>query len=288
MVSNVALSSLRPVAVASDMHRHRLRLDIPELLFLDALDPAHAEFSLAMNRANCLAYDGAASFTGDGSALGMPLWTLLDCCLVPSVMVGFAVSRVALPRDFVDTVDPGGAVDTLGVSEFIAVPSLEPGRVVGISLFASIPGHALGRRTKALGLYVHQAHEQIGVTQYGNASIRLHLSFGPMEVLASNVRVHSRPGETFVYRVTVPTPETLRAMVDGDLAHAWDREIWRDAATHVRVEASGRLAGNATLAPGSVLVDAVVEEGRVVSLAYLSAEAAQTLLRDAHRGRLEP
>ena len=183
--------------------------------FFDPTSPDDAAFCLAMNRGNCIAYDGSDQPAAAAAALGMPLWVFLDCCTLPSAMVGFAAPREALPDDLARRLDPDGSLPWLGVSEYMGIPSLEPGTVVGVSLFSLGRGLQLGTRTKALGLFALRARRQVGVAQYANPSVRLHLAFGDLELMARRAPVHSRPEETFVYTAPVPDPGRLAAMVRG-------------------------------------------------------------------------
>jgi hypothetical protein len=189
---------------------------------VDVLDPGSAPFCLAMNRANCLAYDGTLTPGPGQRALGMPLWVFLDCCVLPSVMVGYEVPRDALPADIADGLDPDAQLDWIGVSEYVALPSLTPGEVVGVSLFSLVSGSRLGLRAKALALRVLEAKTQLGIAQLTNAALGMHLRFGALEIVAAGVRVHSRPDETFIYRVQVPAAAALLAL-EQDGAGALDR-----------------------------------------------------------------
>jgi hypothetical protein len=252
------------------MNRPHLRYaDVPAVEWIDALDPALAAFHLALNRMNCHCYDGTPTLTGRPEALGMPLWTLMDCCFLPSAVVGFLAPRAALDDDLARMVDPEASLKDVAISEFIAVPTMVPGRVTGISLFSAWSGRALGRRSKALGLLCLDAKEQIGITQFSNPSILLHLAFGALHVVAPRVDVHSRPGETFVYRIDVPPRSVLHRLIDGDLRHAWDRGEALARAEWVQVLPNGSFPESAGLEVGSRVVDARVREGKVSEIAIL-------------------
>lgn len=207
---------LRAFCISSSFVRSRLVW--PDGLMVDFYDPTTAEdapFCLAMNRANCIAYDGSDRPGTAAEALGMPLWVFLDCCTLPSAMVGFAVPRDVLPSELADRLDPEQRLSWIGISEYMGLPSLEPGTVVGVSLFSLARGARLGLRSKALGLFALGASRQVGVAQYTNPSVRLHLAFGDLELLAARAPVHSRPNETFVYKAAVPDAGRLAAMVAG-------------------------------------------------------------------------
>ncbi len=251
----------------------------PEGLDVDFYDPTvagDAAFCLAMNRGNCIAYDGSEQPAAAAAALGMPLWVFLDCCTLPSAMVGFAAPRDALPEDLARRLDPDGSLAWLGVSEYMGLPSLEPGTVVGVSLFSLGRGVHLGTRSKALGLFALRARRQVGVAQYANPSVRLHLAFGDLELLAPRAPVHSRPEETFVYTAPVPDPGRLAAMVGGRalerkerapraVVHAFDPRQKEEVDAFVA--RSGRFA---------IVGTGLVEDGELTQLevAALESEAA--------------
>ena len=251
----------------------------PEGLAVDFYDPTvagDAAFCLAMNRGNCIAYDGSDQPAAAAAALGMPLWVFLDCCTLPSAMVGFSARRESLPEDLARRLDPDGGLAWLGVSEYMGLPSLEPGTVVGVSLFSLGRGLHLGTRSKALGLFALRARRQVGVAQYANPSVRLHLAFGDLELLAPRALVHSRPEETFVYTAPVPDPGRLAAMVGGRalerkeraplaVTHAFDPR--RQEEVDAFVARSGRFA---IVGTGSVEQGALTQ----LSIATLKTEAA--------------
>jgi hypothetical protein len=180
---------------------------------VDPLDVSNRDYCLAMNRANCIAYDGSPSPGAASTALGMPLWVFLDCCVLPSAVVGFELPAAAMPSDLRRAIDPTLQLEWLPFTEYIALPSVGRGEVVGVSLFSFAASGRWGRRTKALGLLLHAATQQIGVAQYTNPSVRLHLSLGPLRLLSRRTEVHSRPAETFVYKSLVASPEQLRRLI---------------------------------------------------------------------------
>jgi hypothetical protein len=183
---------------------------------VDGLDPSSAAFCAAMNRANCLAYDGTPTPGERQGALGMPAWVMLDCCVLPSAVFGFEVPRDALPRDLADIIDPTGTLDWVGVSEYIAIPSVREAEVVGVSLFSLAAGAGLGTRTKAMALSALNARRQVGVTQWSSPGVALHLRFGALRVVSGAVAIHSRPLETFVYAIDVPPKGLLDRIAAGE------------------------------------------------------------------------
>ena len=200
-----------------------------------AADPVSgARVARLLNIGNALAY---------GGEMGMPEWVMLDCGLLPTTFMGLcrraadlapraraslnerlarleatlpesrarAERRLGVPRG------PLRDDEWVPVAEFCALPTLTPGQVMGYSLFSLERG--LGVRAKALGLALHGAlgaRAQLGVAQYSNtAALRAHLRFGPLELLDPLTPLHTRAGETFIYRLALPPEDALIDMAAG-------------------------------------------------------------------------
>ncbi len=206
---------LRKFVIASQQHLALLDLADHDVAVYDPLSADDAPFCMAMNRANCLAYDDSVSPGDNPEALGMPLWVMLDCCLLPTGMFGFEAPRDAIPPEYADLLDPTGALGWIGVSEYVAARALEEASFVGVSLFSLASGCGLGARTKAFGLQAMAARRMTGVTQYDNDALATHLVFGPLEIVTPLVRVHSRPDRSFVYRVELPEPRKMKEIIRG-------------------------------------------------------------------------
>ncbi|MFT6397555.1 MAG: hypothetical protein ACJAYU_002309 [Bradymonadia bacterium] len=146
----------------------------------------------------------------------MPKWVMLDCCMLPSGIFGFEVPRELVPDELAEQLNPDRDLEWLGVSEYIALPSIAPGEVMGVSLFSFVTGLSLGRRSKALALAAHQATTQRGVTQWTSPGVPLHRAFGRMQITATGVPVHNRAHETFVYSVQLRPRDDLIALYNGE------------------------------------------------------------------------
>lgn len=213
-----ASTPLRPFAITGPTGAEHLRDS--GVRVVDATQPENRAFALAMNRGNCLAYDGLPQPGTAAGSLGMPRWVMLDCCALPSAIFGFEAPRDAVPSAVADTMDPEGALEWIGVSEYIALPTLRPAELIGVSLFSLVAGQRLGVRTKALTLRLLNADTQTGVTQWSGAGVKLHLEFGPLEITSTAVAVHDRPEETFIYRLNVPSPDELKR-IEGGARATW-------------------------------------------------------------------
>lgn len=186
-----------------------------ELRFYNVYDDGHSAFLTAMNRANCLAHDGTVVQKAEPDALGMPRWVMLDCAILPSGMFGFEVPAQAVPPDVRARLDPEGTLEWIGISEYVAIPTLDPQTFMGVSLFSLVEGMHLGVRTKALALKTLQPRYLRGVTQFDSPGLRVHIEFGPLEVISSVLAVHAKPVESFVYQMEVPAPFILDDMIAG-------------------------------------------------------------------------
>ena len=187
--------------------------DCEDAVVVDVLADQSLPFFRLMNAANARAF-------GD---LGMPAWVQLDCATLPTAMVGFAIRKRDLAPALAADLQNQAGVDVddnalVPVAEFCALPTPEPGHVVGFSLFSLVAG--LGVRAKALGLLVMGARVQTGVTQIDNTALRTHCRFGPLVVDKRGVQVHSKPGTTLVYRLQVPSSSTLIGLCTGSITRA--------------------------------------------------------------------
>ncbi len=207
---------LRPYVLGqSTLNRGLWGGRLPEdALVFDVLDPETGPVGELLSIANQTAFGN----------LGMPGWVQLDCATLPSFFSGFALPVVALPAEVHDallataparTAAALEATTWVPVSGFCAARTADPACIVAFSLFAVLPRRALGLRTKALGLLLHGARRQIGVTQYANSAVRIHSAFGPLRVLSATAPGHTHPLESFVYEVAVPAGETLETWAQG-------------------------------------------------------------------------
>ncbi len=185
--------------------------------FYDIFDPSCLDFYRLVNAGNCAAF-------GD---LGMPLWVQLDCCTLPSAMIGFTLPRAQIAPDLwrrlthhaerIFGPEAAARLDDydgpVPVSEYCGVRAHDPDVTLGFSMFALVPAARLGVRTKALALLAYGTPRQIGTTQWNNTAVRAHCRFGPLHILEPRARTHSRPEATFVYAIDVPAPDALLDLI---------------------------------------------------------------------------
>ncbi len=178
-----------------------------ETLYFD--DSANAEFCELINRSNQDAFGGRES-------MGMPRWVMLDCAILPSAIIGFMLPVEDTPDEVLSKLDVDDDYQGyVPVSEYCGCPTVEKDCVSGFSLHSQLVGHGIATRTKALALAVYGARSQIGVTQFYNPAIRVHVRFGAMEMLMHRPAVHTYPEDSFVYRLELPAKRTLVNMARG-------------------------------------------------------------------------
>ena len=215
-------------------------------------------FARLLNLANGVAY---------GGGMGMPEWVMLDCALLPAFFAGFmgpsgrlsfsdqslineglvrveeerSERRVLVEREL--NVPLGSLIEEewFPLAEFCAIPRLAPDELVGYSLYSLNRG--FGGRAKAFGLWLlhHLGYRrQVGVAQWSNpAAVKAHLRFGPLELLDPLTPSHTKAGETFIYRLTLPDRDTLEmravstVMVgQGEGNVAYTNREWRSVYDH--------------------------------------------------------
>ncbi|MEM1350351.1 MAG: hypothetical protein AAGI01_17455 [Myxococcota bacterium] len=207
--------ALTPFVLTTRRNHQWLHLDAPlgmELSVFDIDEPAHSPFGLLLNYTNQLAFGGETN-------MGMPLWVMLDCGIMPSAIVGFALPREVISDRLRDELAvPDKYAGWVPVSEYCACPALEPGCVSGFSLQSQLGGYGLGTRTKALALRIYGSTSQIGVTQFDNPSIRVHARFGALEIMIHRPALHTHPRKSFSYRTQLPSYAVLEAMARGEEA----------------------------------------------------------------------
>lgn len=172
-------------------------------------DEANADFCYILNNNNQIAFGGPKD-------MGMPLWVMLDCAILPTAMIGFMAHSSEIDDELWEELELDDDYEGMvPISEYCAAMSVEPGCVSGFSLHSVWPGQGLATRTKALALAVLNARQQVGVTQFNNPAIRVHARFGPMQVLIHRPRVHTHPEDSFVYKLQLPEQDMLVEMARG-------------------------------------------------------------------------
>lgn len=187
---------------------HELGEHALQYFFVDEAESA--TFGQILNFTNQLAFGGDTN-------MGMPLWVLLDCGILSSAVIGFGVSFEHADEALKERLQiPEGYTGLLPVSEYCACPTLEPGCVSGFSLQSQVTGQGIATRTKALAMLLYGARRQVGVTQFDNAAIRVHSRFGPMRITIHRPSLHTHASNSFVYKLSLPSPSRLAALARGE------------------------------------------------------------------------
>lgn len=212
MTPDTADRDLVPYVLTTRRNLPYLDLDVDigvdaETFFVE--DERHAEFCSILNRSNHEAFGGRES-------MGMPLWVMLDCAILPSAVVGFMLPVDRTPDEIIDKLDIDDDYEGyVPVSEYCGCPTVEKDCVSGFSLHSHLVGQGIATRTKALALAIYGARTQIGVTQFYNPAIRVHVRFGAMEIVTHRPAVHTYPEDSFVYRLELPPKKVLVNMAKG-------------------------------------------------------------------------
>ncbi len=203
---------LVPYVLAPRRNLEFLDLDLGDELQVETMlleNEENAEFCSILNRSNHRAFGGRDD-------MGMPLWVLLDCAILPSAVVGFMLPVERAPDAVVDRLDIDDDYEGyIPVSEYCGCPTVEEDCVSGFSLHSHLVGQGIATRTKALAMAVYGARSQIGVTQFYNPAIRVHVRFGAMEILVHRPAVHTHSEDSFVYRLELPPRQVLLNMATG-------------------------------------------------------------------------
>lgn len=223
---------------------------------VEIFEPDNQNFYRLVNAGNRLAFQG----------IGMPPWVQLDCCTLPSAMVGFCVDRDEVEESMwtqlvaytaqgfgaAAATALAGYAGPVPVTQYCAVASLVPGTMVGFSLYALLPGLGLGLRTKALALHCYGCRFQIGMTQYTNSAVRTHSTLGPLEILEPVAWPHLLQTETFIYRLDLDGVDLEGVALRGlsaPLAPDHAVRVALGPQTHVRVTALLEQHGRLEICP---------------------------------------
>jgi hypothetical protein len=128
--------------------------------------------------------------------LPLPAWVLSDLYLLPGAVLLVRGRADRLGRPLGEGLGSAPDADAI-LAAYVAVPSVEPGRFVGVSLMSFVPG--LGAWAKTLGAKMLRARRLEGVTQWNSPSLRTHTRLGPMQVIGRVPGDHELAPSSFVY-----------------------------------------------------------------------------------------
>lgn len=154
--------------------------------------------------------------------LKMPNWVYIDCVLMQTAVVGFALPVSMAPDHLIDYFerDPKVDVKTLDyipVSGQIAALGGDGKRFVGFSLFSlrrqigDIKIDKLAHKTKYAALSAIRAEEGdsfVGISQYDNKALTTHTRFGSkMYIEQTTMPLHPLRDMSFTYKMKVELDE---------------------------------------------------------------------------------
>jgi hypothetical protein len=128
---------------------------------------------------------------------------------MPGFVAGFAMKTAKLPAAIKKVMRYKDDFEWTPISLFIIIPTMKKGEWVAHNLCAinsMIPEadrlYALGFLSKAFGLWYANVETCCGMTQWGNAALKLHSHYGHLEILTAYTPVHSH-AKTITYRTEV-------------------------------------------------------------------------------------
>ena len=211
LIADLVASGLTPYAFG---RRANLELLHPspfgaDLHMVGADDPEHLAFHEFVNRLNGLAYGG--------KDMGMPAWVQIDCGILPSAFIGFALPAAELPERLKWDLDIGGHDGLVPISEAISIPTAEPGRWMSYSMSAVLSGRRIGYASKLLSLRAYGCRTTLGVAQFYNFALRLHTRFGALQIVEPHVPYHTCPENSFVYAMDLKGGHVLDRLERGEV-----------------------------------------------------------------------
>ena len=169
------------------------------------------------------AYLVSNSFAFGNPDLKMQNWVYIDCVLMQTAVVGFAIPVDKAPPAMLDFYEKDPWVDLtkldyIPVSGQIASLGADGKRLVGFSLFSlrkqigDMNVHKLANKTKYAALCVLKADEAesfVGISQYNNKALMTHTLFGKkMYIEQATVPLHPLHEMSFIYNIKVEFDES--------------------------------------------------------------------------------
>lgn len=168
------------------------------------------------------AYLVANSFAFGNPDLKMPNWVYIDCVLMQTAVVGFALPVDKAPVHMIDYYEKDPWVDIskldyIPVSGQIASLGVDGKRFIGFSLFslrrqiAHLDIHKLAHKTKYAALSTIRADKAesfVGISQYDNKALTTHTRFGKkMYIEQATSPLHPLRDMSFTYKMKIELDE---------------------------------------------------------------------------------
>lgn len=143
--------------------------------------------------------------------LATPRWVFYDCAFVPGFAAGFAYRTSKLPEHLKKVMRTDISSEWTPLSLFIIIPTIHKGEWVAHNLCSinsliekSQQFYGIGFLSKAFGLWYANVDQCTGMTQWGSPAVKLHSSYGHMEIIGAYAPVHTH-AKTLTYRVQINT-----------------------------------------------------------------------------------
>lgn len=154
--------------------------------------------------------------------LKMPNWVYIDCVLMQSAVVGFAIPVSKAPDSLIEHYERDPYVDVekldyIPVSGQIAALGIDGQSLVGFSLFSlrrqlsggGLSDLAIGTKYAAMSVYrAAERKKFLGISQYDNAALKIHARFGDkMYIDRTTMPLHPLRDMSFTYSMKVHLDE---------------------------------------------------------------------------------
>ena len=144
------------------------------------------------------------------SDMVMPRWVFFDCAVTPGFVAGFAIRTKTLDPNVRKIMNLEDSHEWTPLSLFIIIPTMsKQGEWVAhnlCSVNSLLPEdkryYGLGFLSKAFGLWYANVNICCGFTQWDSTAIKLHVYYGPFQILTAYTPLHSY-AQTLTYRAKV-------------------------------------------------------------------------------------
>ncbi len=144
------------------------------------------------------------------SEMTMPRWVFFDCAVTPGFVAGFAIKTKTMGPEIHKIINLEDHHEWTPLSLFIIIPTMSrKGEWVAhnlCSINSLLPKnrryYGLGFLSKAFGLWYANVNICCGFTQWDSTAIKLHVYYGPFQILTAYTPLHSY-AQTLTYRAKV-------------------------------------------------------------------------------------
>lgn len=142
--------------------------------------------------------------------MAIPRWVFYDCAAMPGFIAGFAQRTSSLPEIMQKLLSVNAETsEWCPLSLFVIIPTMHKGEWVAYDLCAinslltkEQQYYGLGFLSKAFALWYANVEQCSGMTQWGSPSLKLHSSYGHLELIGAYAPLHTH-ANTMTYRCQV-------------------------------------------------------------------------------------